>query len=177
MSYKLFIVVYSIYIAFSSQAFALLENNKVDTIDNSLELYINNDIRVDKVRIFFNRYDLPLSEYAESFVVSADRYGIDWRIVAAIGFIESTGGKFACKKVEHNAFGWGSCTIGFDSYEEAIDHISMNLAGKYSKTSKYYAGKDIRGILEAYNPPSIVPDYADNVIRQMEIIDNQQIKT
>ena len=49
----------------------------------------------------------------------------------------------------------------------------MNLAGKNPNTAQYYADKDIRGILESYNPPHIVADYADKVMRQMEIIDNQ----
>ncbi len=172
-SYKLFIITYSFYMAFSSQAFALFEDSGTSLINDEPTIGIINDYRVDKIKFFFNRYDLPLAKYAELFVISADRYDIDWRLVAAISFIESTGGKFACKKVDNNAFGWGSCAIGFNSYEEAIDHISMNLAGKYPRTAKHYANKDVRGILEAYNPPSVVPDYADKVIRQMEIIDNQ----
>lgn len=174
ISYKTFIFSFSLYMAFSTQAFALLDEvniNKKVIVEPEVEVVIDN--RSEKIKEYYDRYNLPLAEHAELFVISADRYNIDWRLVAAIGFIESTGGKFACKTVGHNAFGWGSCTISFDSYEESIDHISMNLAGEYSRTAKYYAGKDVRGILEAYNPPSVVPDYADKVMRQMEIIDNQ----
>ena len=133
----------------------------------------NIDERILKIESFYNRYDLPLADNAADFVASADEYGIDWRLVAAIGMIESTGGKFACETADYSAFGWGSCKINFDSYTESIDVVSMNLAGKNPNTAQYYADKDIRGILESYNPPHIVADYADKVMRQMEIIDNQ----
>mgnify|MGYP001224666952 FL=1 len=107
---------------------------------------------------------------AEHFVVAAEKYDIDWRLVAAIGMIESTGGKFACQTADYSAFGWGSCKIDFDSYEESIDIISMNLGGHNPKTASFYKGKDLRGILESYNPPHIVPDYADKVMREMKKI-------
>ncbi|MGB0925305.1 MAG: hypothetical protein ACPGTS_01190 [Minisyncoccia bacterium] len=131
------------------------------------------DNRAEKIEKYFARHNLPLGGQAEYFIISADKYDIDWRLVAAIGFIESTGGEFACKTVGYNAWGWGSCTLGFDSYAEAIDVISKNLAGQHPKTAYHYADKDVRGKLESYNPPSIVPDYADKVMREMRIIDEQ----
>lgn len=183
VSYKLFIVTYSLYMVFLSQAFALqaeaplgAQNFKeVETSDFFFEDFVieeSIDDRPEKIRDYFNRHNLPLAEHAELFVESADRYDIDWKLLAAIGFIESTGGKFACKGGGHNAFGWGSCSIYFDSYAESIDHISMNLAGEYPSTAKYYAGKDIRGILWSYNPDTIRAGYGDMVIREMGIIDS-----
>lgn len=130
-------------------------------------------VRINKIRSYYNRYNLPLAAHAEDFVRSANKYDIDWRLVAAIGMIESTGGKFACSTAKYSAFGWGSCKIDFDSYEQSIDVISKNLAGKNPNTSHYYAGKDIRGILWSYNPDTIRAGYGDMVMRQMEIIDQQ----
>ncbi len=161
---------------FSSHAFALQAEAPLGASALSLEEIQKHkekntpviDDRVQKIERYFNRYHLPLAQEARWFVESADRYGIDWRLVASIGMIESTGGKFACKKVSYNAFGWGSCRYGFNSYREAIDVISKNLAGKNPKTAHHYAQKDTRGILEAYNPPSVVPDYADKVMREMD---------
>ena len=174
--YKTIIFLYSFYMVFSSHVFALQAEAplKVSSLSfgevqiHTEEKTVIIDDRVQKIENYFNRYHLPLAKEARWFVESADRYGIDWRLLASIGMIESTGGKFACKKVSYNAFGWGSCKYGFDSYKEAIDIISKNLAGKNPKTAHYYAHKDTRGILEAYNPPSVVPDYADKVMREMD---------
>ena len=133
------------------------------------------EIHVKKIDAYYAKYNLPLEGYGKNFVESARQYGIDWRLIAAISFIESTGGKHACKGATYSAFGWGSCKIDFDSYEQAIDVVSKNLGGHNPNTAKYYAGKDLRGILESYNPPSIVPDYADKVMKQMEIIESMEI--
>jgi len=126
--------------------------------------------RITKIESYYARHNLPLQGEAEHFITAAKEHGIDWRLVAAIGFIESTGGKFSCQTADYSAFGWGSCNINFDSYAESIDVISMNLGGHNPNTEYFYKDKDIRGILESYNPPSIVPDYADQVMRQMDII-------
>lgn len=173
MFYRAIIVAYSLYFIFSSQAFAMQAEApaKEQPSQNILNVEkVEYDDRADKIRRYYERYDLPLAEHAEDFVYYADKYEIDWTLVASIGFIESTGGKFACKTVGYNAWGWGSCSIGFDSYEQAIDHITWILSGTNPKMAHYYAGKDIRGILETYNPPEIVPDYADKVMREMKIM-------
>jgi hypothetical protein len=169
--YKTAVIFYSLYFMFSSQAFALQAEAPVGG-QSFKNLIVENviDTRPDKIRDYYNRYNLPLADHAEEFVYFADTYNLDWTLVAAIGMIESTGGKFACETAQYSAFGWGSCKIHFDSYKDSIDTISWNLAGKNPNTAYHYAGKDIRGILEAYNPPSVVPDYADKVMKQMEII-------
>lgn len=180
-TYKLLVIFYSFYFMFSSQAFALQAEAPVygasfgnlNVIEALQPKKLTEDNRAAKIEKYYARYNLPLKDHAQAFVDAADTYGIDWRLVAAIGFIESTGGKFACKTATYSAFGWGSCKINFDSYEESIDVISMNLGGHNPNTARYYAGKTNREILEAYNPPSVVPDYADKVMRQMQIIDAQ----
>jgi hypothetical protein len=187
-TYKALIIIYAFHLSFSAQAFTataeaplggesfkvLVESSEPDseTLKQQVE-ELKFKLKVEKIRRYYSRYNLPLQDHSEAFIVSAERHDIDWRLVAAIGFIESTGGKYACKTADYSAFGWGSCKINFDSYEESIEIISMNLAGDNPNTAYAYAGKDIRGILQAYNPPSIVPDYAEKVMLQMEIIDNQ----
>jgi len=126
--------------------------------------------QAEKIDRYYGRYNLPLKGHGLAMVLAAEEYGIDWRLVAAIGMIESTGGKFACKRAHYSAFGWGSCKINFSSYEESINVISKNLGGANPVTAQHYAGKDTRGILEAYNPPSVVPNYAKKVMNQMDII-------
>lgn len=181
--YKLLVITYSFYISFSAQAFSMTAEAPLgasfkqivvaETTNERESMDAETAERIQKIYDYFDRYNLPLKHEAEHFVAAADRYDIDWRLVAAIGFIESTGGKFACQTARYSAFGWGSCKINFDSYEESIDVISMNLGGYNPNTARYYRGKSLRGILEAYNPPHIVPNYADKVMRQMDIIDKQ----
>ena len=150
---------------------AEIENEDIITSDSDSD---TEDVRAKKIEAYYRRYNLPLANHAEAFVASADAYGIDWRLVAAIGFIESTGGKFACKSVTYSPFGWGSCRINFSSYDESIDVVSKNLAGKNPRTAHFYAGKDLTGVLYSYN--SVIPTYKEKILRQMEIIENQEVK-
>ncbi len=183
--YKTFIIIYSFYISFSLPAFALdaeaplgAQSFAEIVFDDTAALerkkqQLEDQVRAEriaKIESYYARYDLPLQHEAEHFVDAAEKYGIDWRLVAAIGFIESTGGKHACETATYSAFGWGSCTIDFDSYAESIDVISMNLGGHNPKTAQFYAGKDIRGILWSYNPDTIRKGYGDMVIKQMNTI-------
>ena len=62
---------------------------------------------------------------------------------------ESTGGKHDCVKVENNPFGWGSCKISFDSNEEAIEIVAMNLGGNNPNTEKHYDNKTTKQILRS----------------------------
>jgi hypothetical protein len=127
--------------------------------------------RAAKIDAFYvAKGDLPLAGHGLAFVQAADKYGIDWRLVAAIGFIESTGGKHACKRVDYSAFGWGSCKIDFSSYEESIDVISKNLGGHNPKTATHYKDKSTKEILDAYNPPTVKPNYKKLVFKTMDDI-------
>jgi len=127
--------------------------------------------RAAKIDAFYiAKGDLPLAGQGIAMVQAADEYGIDWRLVAAIGFIESTGGKFACKKASYSAFGWGSCKINFSSYEESIHVISKNLGGHNPNTARYYAGKSLAGIIDTYNPPYIRPNYRKMITKTMDDI-------
>lgn len=131
------------------------------------------DERVLKIEAYYNRYNLPLADHAEAFVEAADKYDIDWRLVAAIGFIESTGGKHACSTATYAPFGWGSCKINFDSYEHAIDVVSKNLGGHNPNTAHYYKDKNLTEVLYAYN--SVIPTYKKKILREMDIIESQVV--
>jgi hypothetical protein len=183
--YKASIVFYSFYLAFSAQVFglhaeapaggqsfaqivfddtAVLERKMRESLEKQKQE------RIISIESYYDRYNLPLASEAEHFINAAEEHGIDWRLVAAIGFIESTGGKHACETAEYSAFGWGSCKINFDSYAESIDVISMNLGGHNPNTAYFYEGKDLRGILWSYNPDTIRAGYGDMVINEMNKI-------
>lgn len=134
-----------------------------------------NDIaaeRASKIDAYFAEINSPLEGYGAKFVEEAEKNDIEWNLVAAIGMRESTGGIHSCKKVPNNFFGWGSCTIGFDSIDHAIEVVSRNLGGNNPNTAYHYGNKETYAILQAYNPPSIVKHYAEQVIGIMEDIEN-----
>jgi hypothetical protein len=125
---------------------------------------------------YFSAYEMPLSGLGLKMVEEAEKNKLDWRLLPAISVRESTGGKFACKKVKYNSFGWGSCKIGFESNEQAIEILARNLGGNNPKLAFYYANKDVEGILRSYNPKSVVPKYAEQVMSIMDRIEKEYIK-
>lgn len=131
-----------------------------------------NQARAEAIDAYFKSKNMPLAGYGMKMVLEAEKNELDWRLVPAISVIETTGGKFMCKnsKAPNNPFGWGSCKLGFKSINIAIETVARNLGGNNPRTARYYAEKDTRGILEAYNPPSIVPNYTAKVMKVMEAI-------
>ncbi len=133
-----------------------------------------NEIRAKAIDAYFEARKMPLAGYGAKFVEVAEANDIDWRLLPAISVIETTGGKHLCKKIPQdkkwNPFGWGSCKIGFNSFNEAIETVGKNLGGNNPNTAHHYEDKTNKEILEKYNPPSVVPDYAKKVMKVMDII-------
>jgi len=128
----------------------------------------------DKIDSYFESKNLPLAGQGQKFVEEAYKNDIDPYLLPAIAMRESTGGKFACKKVPNSVFGWGSCKISFESIEKSIEIVAMNLGGNNPKTSRYYQGKTTEKILRTYN--SYIANYPAEVIKIMENIKNIEIK-
>ena len=130
--------------------------------------------RADQIDAFYTQRNVPLAGYGTVMVNDADKYGIDWKIVPAIAYMESTGGQHACPgkhgQPSYNAFGYGGCTISFKSYNEAIDTVSRDIAGLIPSTASYFAGKSVGQIIDAYNPPAVAPTYHKNVLWTMNKI-------
>ena len=131
--------------------------------------------KANAIDTYFKARNMPLAGMGMKMVLEAEINDIDWRLLPAIAIRESTGGKHACKKVTYNSFGWGSCKIGFKSNEEAIETIAHNLGGNNPNTATHYNNKTIKQILRAYNPPSIVPRYAEQVMSIMNDIGDTDI--
>ncbi len=132
------------------------------------------EMRANAIDAYFEARKMPLAGYGKKFVEVSEANDIDWRLLPAISVIETTGGKNLCKKISQdkkwNPFGWGSCKIGFKSFDEAIETVGRNLGGNNPNTAHHYEDKTNKEILEKYNPPSIVPDYAKKVMKVMDII-------
>jgi len=131
--------------------------------------------RADAVDAYFRDYAMPLAGTGWTMVSEAEKNSLDWRLLPAIAVRESTGGKNACKRVPNNPFGWGSCKIGFESNEHAIAILAKNLGGNNPNTDHHYAGKTTEEILKTYNPPSVVHNYAKQVMNIMKDIGEEDI--
>lgn len=125
--------------------------------------------RAEAIDSYFRDRSMPLEGTGMAFVLVAEKYGLDWRLLPAIGVRESSGGKAACG---YNPFGWGSCKLhNFGSYEQAIEALGKNLGGANQKTARYYAGKSTKEKLYYYNG-TVVPSYPDEVMAIMNKIES-----
>lgn len=128
------------------------------------------DERTIKLEAFLLSYDSPLAKHAADFVISADRYGLDWKLVPAITGIESTFGK-RIPYGSYNAYGWANGTYYFESWEQSIDHVSRILKEKY-----YDRGLTTpQTIAPVYAPPSNT--WAGKVSYFMKKIDDFEPET
>lgn len=170
---------------YTSPQFVLPSKKNIESSDFSLGLLAFNQamdqknealkIQAKAIDAYFALYDMPLFGMGRKMAEEAENNDLDWRLLPAIAMRESTGGKFECKKVGHNPFGWGSCKIGFISIEEAIETVARNLGGNNPNTAHHYAGKTTKQILQKYNPPSVVPRYAEQVMSIMNKIGPEDI--
>ena len=146
------------------------DDQALSTQDKALQL--EREEKAAQIDAFFAKGDMPLEGFGMKMVLEAEKNDLDWRLIPAIAVRESTGGRHACKSVSYSAFGWGSCKISFKSYDNAIESIAQHLGGNNPKTARYYDNKSVKDILETYNPPSVVPTYAKEVIAVMNKIGN-----
>ncbi|KKR92668.1 MAG: hypothetical protein UU81_C0019G0002 [Microgenomates group bacterium GW2011_GWC1_41_8] len=98
---------------------------------------IARDARPEIVAQFLESYSCPLQpyeQYALSFVNTADKYNLDFRLLPAIAMQESN----CCKKMpdgSNNCWGYGiygDQTVHFSSVEEGMDIVGQTLAKNYT---------------------------------------------
>ncbi len=94
------------------------------------DITLQADKRPIKLEKFLESYNSPLAEYAEVFIETADKYGLDWKLVPAITGVESTFGK-QIPANSYNAYGWANGAFSFESWEQSIDIVSKALKEKY----------------------------------------------
>ena len=124
------------------------------------------DYRVKILSDYLKENNSPLAPYAKDFVDNADKYNLDWKLVAAISGVESTYGQ-AIPVNSYNAWGWGvygDNVIRFASWKEGIETISQGLRERYMNQ---WGGKDIYQIGAMY---ASSPAWASHVERTMNQI-------
>lgn len=101
------------------------------------------DPRLAFLRNFFEQSHCPVAELSAVFLEASDMYGLDWRLLPSLSFVESSGGKAARN---NNIFGWDSGRAAFTSAAASIRAVGSAL-----KYSGLYRNKDTDGILKTYN--------------------------
>lgn len=107
------------------------------------------DRRAKILRNFFQLYNSPLADNAETFVREADQNNIDWKLLPAISGVESTFG-LAVPTHCNNAWGYniyGDITRCFPTYDGAITTISHDIRHRYMDE---WGAKDVYSIGRMY---------------------------
>lgn len=104
--------------------------NTFPKISDSIE---TSDARPELIKNYLRKYNSPLIDMSNFLVKKADEYGLDYRLIPAIAQQESN----LCKVIPaktYNCWGWGihsKGTLGFNSYEEAIEAVMSGLKKEY----------------------------------------------
>lgn len=91
------------------------------------------DGRLILIENYLRKFKSPLLPYSRLILSLSDEYGVDYRLVVAIGQQESN----LCKKIPENSYNcWGygihsKGTLRFESYEEALRSYVKYLREKY----------------------------------------------
>lgn len=110
---------------------------------------IEHDLRAEKMKVVLKKYNSPMLGLENVLISTAEKYNLDWTILAAIAGTESSFAKrmpYECI----NPYGWGiygSNKLCFKSLEDAIEGVASGLAKKYNISS-------IESIARTYNTVS-----------------------
>ncbi len=97
------------------------------------------DPRVLAMNKFLIDYNSPMASSAESFIKYADKYGLDWRLVASISGVESAFGNLIPRN-SNNAWGWRGINGNaagwsmFSTWDDGIAEVTRGLAQGYGVT-------------------------------------------
>lgn len=124
------------------------------------------DARVEITKQYLEEYQSPLAPYAQFLVEKAEENDLDFRLLTAIAQQESN----LCKRIPegtYNCWGWGihsAGTLGFESFEQAIDVVSRGLKTDYVDLG-YSTPEEI---MSKYTPHSPEGAWAKGVTQFLE---------
>jgi hypothetical protein len=136
------------------QFLTIFQTQAWDSKDKSVtfEVEFKKVNRKEALEKFFEKYNSPLKDNADTFIMVADTYNIDYRLIPSISCMESTCGKFLIEG-SYNPFGWGiygNNVIYFKDYNEAIETVGNGLNKGYF--AKGY--NTVEKIAPIYTPPN-----------------------
>jgi hypothetical protein len=107
------------------------------------------DPRAAQMRVVLTKYNSPMVGLEDTLIKTAEKYGLDWTLMAAIAGTESSFAKRMPANC-NNPYGWGiygDNKICFASLEDSIEGVASGLAKKYNISS-------IESIARTYNKVS-----------------------
>ncbi len=125
------------------------------------------DKRVEILQGYLAERNSPLTNEASTFVSEADKYNLDWKLVAAISGVESGFGQ-NIPSGSYNGWGWGiygTHRYNFASWQAAISEVSSGLRQNYIDK---WGAQDVYGIGRIY---AADPNWANKVEHYMQQID------
>lgn len=93
--------------------------------------------RVAQMHTVLESYHSPLSGHEQALIETAEKYHLDWTILAAIAGTESSFGIHMPDKCI-NPYGWGiygDNRLCFSSFDDSITGVAQGLASKYNLSS------------------------------------------
>ncbi len=107
------------------------------------------DLRTVQMRVVLAKYNSPMVGLEDILIETAEKYGLDWTLMAAIAGTESSFARhmpYECI----NPYGWGvygDNKLCFTSLEDSIEGVASGLAKKYNISS-------LESIARTYNKVS-----------------------
>jgi len=118
------------------------------------------DRRVERLAQFFAMYHCPPPHRVQEYLLAADRYRLDYRLLPAISVRETTCG---LTQWSNNYWGYNPGRQSFPTVEDGIDYVSRQLAEGES-----YKGKSLEQKLFTYNPRPAYPGQVKSIMLQIE---------
>jgi hypothetical protein len=131
------------------------------------------DPRVIAMQKFLLAYNSPMYPYSKNFIEQADRYSLDWRLVASISGVESAFGNLVPRGT-NNGWGWRGANptaqgwSQFETWGHGIETVTSRLALGYGTTLTPFQ------IEPSYCPPCAANPahaWANGVLRFMRELD------
>lgn len=106
-------------------------------------LAFDHDVRPLAMRVVLEKYNSPMVGYEAELIQIAEKYGLDWTLMAAIAGTESSFGKRMPANCI-NPYGWGiygSNKLCFKSFPEAAEAVAKGLSTRYNTSSLESIGR------------------------------------
>lgn len=118
------------------------------------------DPRAARLEQFFDRYACPAPQHIDEYLLAADGYGLDYRLLPALSIRETHCG---IEETRNNRWGYHPGGQGFTSVEAGIYYVARQLA-----INPTYRGKSLREKLFTYNPRIAYPTEVQRIMREIE---------